>query len=87
MLEIQAEELYKGLAQAPRNKAPGPDGLSYEFYSTFKDELGVLMAKVLSQALKQGAIPRSFYRSQIILLHKKGKDPADIGNWRPGVVP
>ena len=83
MLEIQAEELYKGLAQAPRNKAPGPDGLSYEFYSTFKDELGVLMAKVLSQALKQGAIPRSFYRSQIILLHKKGKDPADIGNWRP----
>jgi len=83
MLEIQEDELIKGLAQAPRNKAPGPDGLSYEFYSTFKGELGGLMATVLSRALRDGAIPRSFYRSQIVLLHKKGKDPADIKNWRP----
>ena len=41
------------------------------------------MVKVLTGALKENAIPKSFRQSVVVLLHKKGRPTNDIANWRP----
>ena len=78
--EVTAEELWKLIQQSPKNKAPGPDSLSYEFYITFFAELGPLMAKVLTEALQNELIPPSFCKFTVVLLHKKGRSSTDLGN-------
>ena len=65
MANITTEEASAAIQKAPRNKAPGPDGLSYEFYQTFFAELGGLMASVLTGALKEEAVPKSFRHSDV----------------------
>lgn len=71
------------LSSAPSNRAPSPDGLPYEFYTEFFPELGHHLAAVLTRALCEGQIPRSFTKSAVVLLHKKDRPKEEISNWRP----
>ena len=80
--EIREEEVSLAIEGLALKKSPGPDGLTSEFYKTFKDFLVPLLTKVLNECLSSGALPRSMRRSALILI-SKGKDPSRIENWRP----
>ena len=76
------EELDLAVGQLSKNKSPGLDGLTSEFYQVFWPTLKNDFLSVLTFSLSSGSLPHSFRRAIITLLPKKG-DLADISNWRP----
>ena len=75
-------EATEALCQANRNKSPGADGLSVEFYSHFWDRLGEILVAVFNQSLLRGKLPNSMKASITRLIHKKD-DKRNLKNWRP----
>ena len=49
---LSLEELTEALRISNKNKTPGPDGLTTEFYSSFWDFLGPLSVDVLNECRK-----------------------------------
>ena len=45
------------IKQLNKNKSPGPDGLTSEFYQTFQGQLTPILKKVVDQAIERGGIP------------------------------
>ena len=66
-----------------KNKAPGNDGLSVEFYVMFWQKLGPVIWKAMLQSHKNGYLYKSARRGLISLIPKKNKDPLEIKNWQP----
>ena len=75
-------EASEALRRSNRNKSPGIDGLTVEFYAQFWDRLGELLVDVFNQGLERGDLPESMKASVTRLVHKKD-DKRDLKNWRP----
>lgn len=52
-------EATEALRRANRNKSPGADGLSVEFFSHFWDSLGEPLVAVFNQGLSNRELPKS----------------------------
>ena len=67
-----------------RNKSPGPDGFSGEFYRTFREELMPTLLK-LSKTAEEGTFPlrECFSEATITLTPKPDKDITKKENSRP----
>lgn len=80
--EISVAEVEQAISSLASKKSPGPDGLTAEFYKTFKSLLAPHLRDVYRECLAYGLLPPSMRRSALILL-SKGKDPSVVENWRP----
>ncbi|XP_041423587.1 uncharacterized protein LOC121395088 [Xenopus laevis] len=82
--KITEEEVKLAIESLQNKKAPGPDGLTSEFYKTFKDRLAPALVEVF--CLQESDLPPSMQFSSLIL-SSKGKDEKHIENWRPIALP
>lgn len=79
---IELEELICVLQQASKKKSPGPDGLTYEFYSVFFEEIKDDLLKLFNLYLSGSLPPSCFVEGIITLIPKKDKS-FELSDRRP----
>ena len=67
----------------PKNKSPGPDGFTGEFYQTFREVLIFILLKLFLKVAEEGTLPDSLYEATITLIPKPDKDNTKKQNFKP----
>ena len=80
---LTKEECYVSLKEFYRGKSPGTDGLTTEFYLTFRELLGQELVDSLNYAFEIGELSISQKIGIITLIPKKDKNKVFLNNWRP----
>ena len=81
--DLSIEELHKATMSMKRNKTPGLDGLTLEFYLKFFEVLGPWLMQVYETAYKKGFLNPSAHKGLITLIPKKDKDCIYLKNMQP----
>ena len=83
MNKIKTEhETIHAINKLKADKSPGEDGLTGEFYKSFKDVIIKPLTEIINSIWIQGNQPPSHKNALIKLLYKK-EDHRKLKNWRP----
>lgn len=72
---LTIDEISRALAEFPRSKTPGSDGLPVEFYSTYSELLVPRLLSLYNSIFENSELPASMRETTILLIPKPGKDP------------
>jgi hypothetical protein len=67
-------EIEAAIKSLPKKKSSEPDIISAEFYQTFKKEQIPTLLKLFHEVEREGTLPNSFYKANIIFIPKPEKD-------------
>ena len=81
--DLTMEEIKKVIKLFKRNKTPGDDGFSVEFYEAFLDLLGGNLLDCYNEAFYENQLPISQRRGIISLIPKSDENLNEITCWRP----
>ncbi|KAH7951104.1 hypothetical protein HPB52_004735 [Rhipicephalus sanguineus] len=77
------EELLAALKSMKRNRSPGSDGLTVEFYVKFWKVLGKPFTTLVNRLLREGTLSATQREGLITLLCKDESRRTDLRAWRP----
>ena len=80
---ITSTEIEAVIKNLPKNKSPGPDGFTGEFYQKFREKLMPIFLTFFQKIPEEGTLPYSFYEATIIPIPKPDKDNTKKENCRP----
>lgn len=80
--DFTKKEIYTALMSMSKNKSPGTDGLSVEFYVHFWEYFEDIFMKLFTCIQEESIMSRSMRHGMITLIHKKN-DKRLLKNWRP----
>ena len=80
--EISLAECTQAMRHIKKNKSPGLDGLTIEFYEKFWSLLGPIIVNVYNNSYDNEILPKSLRTSVMNLIFKKGSRD-NIANYRP----
>ena len=67
IISTEMEAVIKNLS---KNKSPGPDGFTGEFYQTCREQLMLILLKLFQKITGEGTLPNLFYKATITLITK-----------------
>ena len=80
--ELSLEEIKKVLVSFEKNKTPGEDGFTVEFYETFFDMPQDDLLNSYNEAFQKGKLSVSQRRGIISLIPKEDNDLSELTSWR-----
>ena len=71
---VTSTEIEAVIKNLPKNKSPGPDGFTGEFYQTVREELMPILLKLFQKIAEKGTLPNSLYEATITLISNPDKE-------------
>ena len=80
---LTADECFEVLNTFKKNKSPGNEGLTAEFYISFWHLFGKILVESLNKSYQIGELSNSQKQGVITLILKQGKDKRYVSSYRP----
>ena len=71
---IASTEIETIIKNLPKNKSPGPEDFTGEFYQKFREELTPILLKLFQKTTEEDKLPNSFYEATMTQILKPDKD-------------
>ena len=71
---VASTEMEVVIKNLPKNKSPGPNSITGEFYQTSRKKLMTIILKLFKKTAEEGTLPNSFYEVTITMIPKPDKD-------------